>query len=254
MYLVDYHTHPFGHGNNDYSITLLKEFIKKAEKSGLKEIGFSDHNFFLDKINWDNMVFLKNNYNFNIKLGLEIDYIPGKEKVIKNMINKLPLDYCIGSVHKLGDWMIDHPDYKNKYYKKKIDDIYIEYFDTLKQAVESKLFDIVGHLDLKKIFNFNPKKIELMEIVTPVLKSIKKEGLCMEINTNGLNKPVQEIYPSKKIIKKAYDLNIPITLGSDAHQVERVGEGLPEIIDLLQEIGYKKLVTFNKHQKKLKLI
>ena len=252
MYLIDYHTHPFGHGKKKYNHNLLKRYIRKAQKMNLKELGFSDHDIFSTKINWEQLIKIKKEFNFKIKLGLEIDYIPGKENNIKRLLKKLPLDYCIGSVHQIGDWTIDHPDYKDEYNKRNIDKIYRQYFNILNQAVNSGLFDIIGHLDLVKVFNFKPEKISIKNLVEPVLKSIKKRGLSIEINTNGLNKPVKEMYPALNIIKKAYKYNIPVCTGSDAHQVGRVGEGVENVINILKDIGYKEIMTYSERKGLLK--
>jgi len=245
MYLTDYHTHPFAHGNTTYNLELLKRFIEKAKKMNLNELGFSDHDIFFENILWEKLLKLKQSKNLKIKIGLEVDYTPGQEDKIREMLNKLPLDYCIGSVHQLGDWTIDHPDYKDEYQKRNIDNVYKKYFNILNQAVKSGLFDIIGHLDLVKVFNFKPVKLSVKELVVPVLKSIKKRELSIEINTNGLNKPVKEIYPALNIIKKAYNYKIPICTGSDAHRVERVGEGIQDVYNIIKEVGYKKIMTYS---------
>src|SRR5699024_12188677 len=50
--------------------------------------------------------------NIPIKMGIEMDYTPGKEKEMEAFINNHPFDYVIGSVHSLGDWEIDLDIYK----------------------------------------------------------------------------------------------------------------------------------------------
>jgi histidinol-phosphatase (PHP family) len=251
MYLIDYHTHPYGHGENKFDINVFKEFIKKAEMIGLNEIGFSDHDQYINEIDWHQVLNIINDYDISIKLGLEIDYISGKEEKIKNIIGEIPFDYSIGSVHKIDNWEFDHPNYIDEYNSKDLYIVYKKYYQNLNQAVLSGLFDIIGHFDLIKVFNFIPKNKNILKLVEPVLKNIKREKLALEVNTNGLNKPVKEIYPSIKILKYAYELDIPLVLGSDAHSAKRVGENLKKVIDIIIDIGYKHLITFEKHEKKL---
>nr|AGF93487.1 histidinol phosphate phosphatase HisJ family [uncultured organism] len=256
MYLIDYHTHPYAHGgeevNPPHNLELLQNFIKTGEKMGLRELGFSDHDRFLDKFNWSNLKYIRRmSKSLEIRLGIEFDYQPHKEEAIAEKINSFPFDYCIGSVHFVDDWEVDHPDNRDKYRKLDIDVLYKKYLENVKNAVNSDLFDIIGHVDLIKIFNYRPAGLEVLGLVEPILKSIKKMGLALEINTNGLNKPINEIYPSRKILERAYELNIPLTLGSDAHRANRVGEKLPSMINLITDIGYKKLATFNNREMKV---
>ncbi len=247
--LIDYHIHPYSHGEINLTEKKLKEFVNKARKKGLIEIGFSDHDQFLDQIDWNLLKNCQKNSSLPVKLGLEIDYRPGREEVIKGILNKYELDYCIGSVHFIDQWNFDHPDYIQEYKKGDIDKLYEKYFSLVNQAVSSNLFDIIGHFDLIKIFNFYPDTYDLEKLVKPVLKEIKKRDLVVEINTNGLNKPVQEIYPSLEIIKMMKKLNILITTGSDAHSEDRVGENIFKILQMLRKTGYKEITSFNKRKK-----
>jgi histidinol-phosphatase (PHP family) len=160
------------------------------------------------------------------------------------------LDYVIGSVHYLDDWMFDHPDYKETYKQWDNDELYEEYFDCITQAVKTGLFDIIGHFDLIKVFNVRPNK-DILELVNPVLEVIKKHDQVIEINTNGLNKPVGEIYPERKILERAKELGIKVTLGSDAHSADRVGENLAKVRELLSDIGYKEFATFSGRERKM---
>ena len=59
-----------------------------------------------------------------------------------------------------------------------------------------------------------------------------------------------ETYPSKQLLELAYEMNIDITFGSDAHSVEQVGFKYEEATALAKEIGYTKCVTFENREKK----
>ncbi len=244
MYLVDYHTHPFSHGEKAYyNKDVYKQFIKRAMDIGIKELGFSDHDEYEENLDLTIIDSLKKETDFPILKGLEIDYIPGREEEILRKKNKYNLDYTIGSVHFIGDWAFDHPDYIDEYKNKDINQSYIEYFDILNQAVISGLFNIIGHFDLIKVFGFK-SKLNIINIIEPVLKNMKKYDLVLEINTNGLNKPINEIYPSLEIINKAHQLKIPITFGSDAHVANRVGENILKYLKIIKDIGYKEIAVF----------
>ncbi|MDI3547592.1 MAG: histidinol-phosphatase family [Halanaerobiales bacterium] len=248
MFLVDYHTHPYAHGEDKvkpaHKISHLKNFISKAEVRGVRILGFSDHDRFLNEINWNNLQKIKDKSNTEVCLGIEFDYRPEKEERIRKLIADLTLDYTIGSVHAIGDWEVDHPDYIEEYDRRNITESYYQYFDLVRKAALSGLFNIIGHLDLIKIFGFKPADVDIISIVEPVLKTIKDMELVIEVNTNGFNKPVKEQYPSEEVLRRAYELGIPVTFGSDAHGPERVGERIKEVARLIKKIGFKEVAIF----------
>ena len=63
----------------------------------------------------------------------------------------------------------------------------------------------------------------------------------MEINTSGFRKEVGKQYPSNEIIKEMYNLDIPILLGSDAHDPGEIAWEFDKTLDLIKNIGYNQL-------------
>lgn len=252
--LVDYHIHALAHGEYDYSESWLRLFAEKAHQQGILEIGFSEHDEYLPRIEVDKLKRLQEDFpELKIKMGLEVDYFPGQEEKIRQMLLDVnyDFDYLIGSVHFIDGWGFDHPEFKDHFTTRDIDNIYEAYFSLVEQAVNSQLFDIVGHLDLIKVWGHRPVKQAIQVYAEPVLNSIKAAGMVIEINSSGLRKPVGEIYPGREILDMMLSLNIPITLGSDAHHPSQLGAGLAESVDLLRELGYKELVTFSGRRKRL---
>lgn len=252
MYLVDYHTHPASHGEDEIrplqNSDLLKQYVQNAENKNINELGFSDHDSFLDVYKWENLKLIKKNSNIDIKLGIEVDYFPDKEEEIKIKLNKLPIDYVIGSVHHIGEWNFDHEKYIENYDEWDINELYKSYYNILKKAVKSELFDIIGHLDLIKVFNNKINKMKELSLVKPVLHEIKVNGMAIEVNVNGLNKPVQEIYPAKYIIEEAVNMEVPITFGSDAHRADRVGENIDFVFEMLKKLGVSRIASFDQRE------
>ncbi|WP_054697340.1 PHP-associated domain-containing protein [Syntrophomonas palmitatica] len=67
--------------------------------------------------------------------------------------------------------------------------------------------------------------------------------MVIEINSAGLRKPVREIYPAQELLEVMFSLNIPITLGSDAHHPEQLGEGLADVVRSARQAGYRKVAV-----------
>lgn len=248
--LNDYHIHALSHGEYKHTIDWLSLFVKKAQQERLSEIGFAEHDEFRHLISFDNIQHLKGQFpDIKIRIGLEVDYIPGREEEIKLIKDSHDWDYLIGSVHFIDDWAFDHPDHKGKFNVSDIDEIYYKYFMLVKQAVETNYFDVVGHLDLVKIWGNRPLAETTSYYVKPVLEIIKDSGMAVEINSSGLRKPVKEIYPAPEIITQMYSMEIPILFGSDAHHPDQVGMDYQEAVLHAKRAGYHEIVVFNDSKK-----
>ena len=240
MKLIDWHTHPYGHGEDELkpcqNMERLQDFITAAEIKGLDGIGFTDHEIYLEQFNFDNLEKIKREARIEVFIGIEFDYAPGRDTEIKKILDKYPFDFSIGSVHDIDDWSFDYDKYKDRweeYNYEGLIEVNQEYYRLLDQAVNTGLFEIIGHLDLIKVFDYVIKdRVLVLEMVEPVLNSIKEQGAKLEINTNGLNKPVNELYPALDILKMARYKELEIVFSSDAHRPERVGENF----DLLQKL------------------
>ena len=238
----------------------MESYIKRAIELKIDIYGFSEHapmNFdshyrlkFEEMNEYQNNVLeLKERYKNEIKIlfGYEVDYLDGY--LDKRVLNS-KVDYFIGSVHFLKEWGFDNPEFISEYKNRDIDQIWQEYFNSIEAMAKSNHFDIVGHLDLIKVFNFIPKK-DIRLIATKALKAIKKSNMVIELNSAGLRKPIKEIYPSPLLLELAYEMDIPITFSSDAHAIGQVGYKYEEAVTLAKKIGYTKAVTFEQRQPQL---
>jgi len=254
--LVDLHNHtPLC----NHAEGTIEEYINSAIKNNTKVFGFSDHapmDFdpkyrmkFEDMKQYEQDVLdakIKYKDKIEILLGYEVDYLEGH---MDKQVLEAPVDYLIGSVHFLEGWGFDNPEFIGKWEDQNIDEVWQKYFDTIEEMAKSKLFDIVGHFDLIKVFKFMPKG-NILTIAQKALKAIKKSGMVLELNVAGFRKDVAESYPSKTLLKEAYRLGIPITFASDAHKPEQVSLFNDEIIQLARAVGYKECAYFIKKEMK----
>jgi histidinol-phosphatase (PHP family) len=110
------------------------------------------------------------------------------------------------------------------------------------------MFDIVGHLDLIKVFNFRPNE-DIKILAKEAIEAIADNNLVVEINTAGIRKAVNEPYPSITLLEMIKEKNIDITFGSDAHNKNQVGFYLKECYNTAKFLGYKKVVYFENREK-----
>lgn len=236
----------------------MYEYIEKAIANNTKYFGFSDHapmDFdpkyrmsFEQMQRYENDVLqMKEKYKDKIEilLGYEVDYLKGHmdERVLNPHA-----DYLIGSVHFIDDWGFDNPEFIGRYEHEDIDVIWQKYFDAIEEMANSKLFDIVGHVDLIKVFKYMPKK-DINLIAKNALIAIKKADMVLEVNMAGYRKPIAEAYPSLSLLQEAYNLGIPITFGSDAHKPEQVGLFRDEIQTMARSVGYTQCAIFRNRKR-----
>ena len=257
--MVDLHNHTplCNHANGSE-----EEFINEAIKKCIKYYGFADHapmEFDYEyRMGFEDMPLyekriknLKEKYKNKIEilLGYEVDFTPFVDK----RVLERDVDYLIGSVHFLDNWGFDNPEFIKEWEKRDVDDIYKEYFHLIEKMASSKMFNIVGHIDLVKVFGHKPTK-NIKDIAKNALKAIKKADMAIEINTAGLRKPVKELYPSDELLDMILNENIDITFSSDAHSPNQVGFKLNETINKLKNLGLKEAVIFkNRKKEKIKI-
>ncbi len=250
--LLDYHVHAVAHGEYKYDYEWLRLFLEKACQLGIKEIGFTEHDEFVQLIDRAMLYRLSDEYgDVSIRLGLEVDFIPGRELEIAALRKKYDWDYFIGSIHFIDGWGFDHPDYRHLFAAKDCDQVYEEYFALVNQMVLSGLFDVVGHIDLIKIWGHRPERKSVIDYASPVLQNVKAAGMAIEINSAGLRKPVREIYPAQELLETMFAMDIPVTLGTDAHHPDQLGEGLPEAVRAAWQAGYRQVVALTGRRHRL---
>lgn len=254
--MVDYHMHSIlSDGQNSY-----EEMIRMAIAKGLDEIGFSDH-VCLKPVDWAirmedipvmtrQILDLKQKYanQIQIKYGIEVDYFPGSESELKDLIESIPVDYVIGSVHFIGDWNFDVD--QSLYGKWSNDKLYEMYFGLIQQAAQSDLFDTIGHIDIIKKFRVYPETNQ-DKLFEDTIQIIKDHNLVVELNTGGMDRPCAEFTPSAKLLEMCYNQHVPVTLASDAHRVEHIARHYESAIALLSHVGYTEIVGFNKRIRRI---
>ena len=273
----DYHTHS---ELCRHATGTIEDYVKKAIDLNLATIGVSDHFPYeflsnIERIPYSEYAItlgeiehylslaedLKEKYasKINVRIGFEIDFFENQEPALNTHLNKIigRLDYILGSIHILnfndgkGAWGFDDSRFKEDYQSYGPDRVYLEYYKTQHKMLTSSQFqlDLVSHFDLPKKFNDFPKNKEVIENeILKILELVKKRDLAMEINTGGLRKDVKEQYPSKEIILRMYEYDIPITLGSDAHSPDSIAWEFKKVVKMLKKIGYNQLAHF--HQRK----
>lgn len=261
--MVDYHLHtPLCH----HALGSPAEYLAVARQKRLREIGFADHYpLGLLGIEPQSEVSMSpdelapyireiralgaGEKEIKVKLGVEVDYLPGKEKELARLLARDPFDFVIGSIHFMDDWDFTHPLYASQYETADLAQIYRRYFELVWQACASGLFDIIGHIDVVKKFGHRLSDAAMEPYWRQTARVLKENGLCYELNSSGRAAPAGEFYPGRRLLEICFQEDVPVTLGSDAHGPEQVGRYFDDAIRLLEEIGYCRLAVFSERQR-----
>jgi histidinol-phosphatase (PHP family) len=258
--IADYHMHlRNGRGEIAHDTWSVEPFVEAARVAGVDEIGFTEHVYYFKQTRslWtvpyqvERCVYDLEHYvgaivdarrrGLPVKLGLEVDYIPGREDELRDLLAPYRWDYLLGSVHFIDGLAVDGE-------PRLLDAVGVEegwrrYFERLEAAARSGLFDSLAHPDLVKFFG------ERADFdYAPVADAIAESGVAVEVSTAGLRKPVRELYPNPEFLSACRERGVPATLASDAHSPDLVGRDFDRAVRLLRSAGYETVTIFERRE------
>jgi histidinol-phosphatase (PHP family) len=252
---ADYHTHtPLCH----HATGTPEEYVEAALRAGLTSYGISDHapvgktyfddwrmlyDALPDYHAWIEMARQHASDRIDVRWGFECDWLPDCESWIEHLRGMRP-DYLIGSVHYLGSWDFDNPQWLGRWAQTDVEQAWAEYWKAYAAMAESQLFDILGHPDLIKKFCHRPQG-DLRRFYEPAVEAIAISGCAIELNTAGWHKPCAEAYPAVEFLELARAAGIPLVVSSDAHAPNEIGRDFAPAIALAKAAGYTETLRWD---------
>ena len=274
--LTDYHVHlrPDEAGRDSaaeyFTPANAERYREVAAERGIEELGVAEHIYrFTAAIDiWDHPLwrsyavddmdaycdFVKG--DTDLKLGIEADFIPGREERMRNLLDGRPWDYVVGSIHFIAEGALDYDKYDVWNSGRSPDHVWRTYFTWLGELASSGMFDILAHPDLVKHWGKErpwPDK-DLRFYYDIAMEQIAESGIAVEVSTAGLRKPVGELYPSSAFLEMVVDAGNPIALSSDAHTTEHLGYGYEDALKFLADHGVTELAVFDGRERRLEPI
>ena len=269
--LTDYHVHLRpddldAEAADYFTAANVERDLAAAEEGGIEELGVSEHVYrFQQALDvWDHPFWIENARDdldayrdfvrtTPLRLGLEMDYVPGREDRIANLLDARDFDYVIGSVHFIGDRAVDDAEWDAWEGGGDPDAVWRSYFETLAEAARSGLFDILAHPDLVKVWG---RARPLPErdprfYYEPAVEAIGEAGVAVEVSTAGLRKPVGELYPAPTFAAMCIDAGAAFSLSSDAHAPEDIGAGYEQALETMDEWGVREIAVFDGRERRL---
>ncbi len=182
-----------------------------------------------------------------VRLGMELDWIPGRAAELRRLLAPYAWDCVLGSVHWLGSFLIDDEAGLPEWQRRDIAAVWQEYGQLVEELAGAGLVDVLAHPDVVKVFGFRPP--DERPLHRQLVRAAAANGLALEINTNGLRKPVAELYPHPDVLAAARAAGVPVTLASDAHIPERLGAWFDEAIAAARAAGYRTYAAYDQRRR-----
>ena len=264
--IVDYHMHLRGPANGregpiELSVDTVERFVAQAGARGVDEIAFTEHMYYFrqsepllghpyhrsrvahDLDEYCDVVLSAKSRGLPVKLALELEWLPGREDELEEIMRPYPWDFLLGSVHLLDGEAVDMDD--GLWTRLPVDEIWRRYFAELGHLARSGLADVLAHPDLVKIFARRPADGTVAACHEDAAVAIAEGGVAVEVSTAGLRKPVGELYPDAGFLARCREQGVGATLASDAHVANDVGRDFDAGVEHLRSAGYETLTVFD---------
>ncbi len=245
------------HAHSNYSDgRFLSRMVRAAQEAGLEAFGFTDHCSVSSR---EAMQHARASMGFNLDItyerrrdsierlrrevsgieiydAVEMDYDPRDESEISDFLTEAAFDYALGSVHSVDGLNVQYPSDFEEMSSNELDRFVDRYFENLVSLIESELFDVAAHPDL----------IER----TPVLRGRATEThyrraarafadsrTVPEINAGRALREEGIVHPSSPFLDILREHGTRVTIGTDAHHPDEVGERAVFLDNFLQETG-----------------
>ncbi|MBV9212863.1 MAG: histidinol-phosphatase [Actinobacteria bacterium] len=245
-----------------------ERYVTTARERGVGYLGVSEHVYrFRQGLSiWDHPFWRENAQDdleaycafvrdeTELRLGIEADFVPGREDRTANLLDEHDFDYVLGSIHFLGDRAVDiRGEWDIWSGRADPDAVWRRYFETLGEAARSGLFDVLSHPDLVKVWGGGAPRPggDLRRFYDLAMDGIAESDVAIEVSTAGLRKPVREIYPAPAFLAMCLEAGRPVALSSDAHVAGDLAYGYDRAAELLQSHGVERIATFDRRSRAL---
>jgi histidinol-phosphatase (PHP family) len=283
--VLDYHLHLLRHGDDGpYRAEAVRAYAEAAASRGVEEICITEHLFRFRQADrllggwwrtdpdgrlrdqtaayWaehatgdldeyaDAVLAAAADAPIPVRLGLEVDYYPGRMAEVAELLNGWPFDLLLGSVHWLGAWGFDQmgdPVVDEQWVARDVEAVWDGYVGAIEELAATRTTDVLAHPDLAKVAGLSPAG-DLDQWWDRLAKAAAECGVAAEVSSAGWRKPAAEAYPAPGLLARFQAAGVPITTASDAHELALVADGVDRLRTLLGNAGYTELCGFERRR------
>lgn len=202
------------------------------------------------------------NGRINIKYGVELEWMGadlGLQWSRSKIFQAEDADFVIGSVHFAPEGLPYDGSKEEAMELLKLrgslEAYWNGYFNEMIEMIESfgDMIQVIGHIDLPKLNvdvpevlqNFETSSHPLANKFRTLLEIIADRNLALDVNMAGDIKGVG-VYPTQEILKRAFKLKIPISIGTDTHDSKYYGLHYKKSLAYVYKAGYVHYVSYSK--------
>jgi histidinol-phosphatase (PHP family) len=239
---TDFHSH--------VSRSSAQEMVLSAREKGLHVLGLSEHIFqmvearpTLAHLPQEGPLLTFSEYiaavraagqdtSVILRLGLEVDFIPGKNEQIQAFLQGYDWDFLIGSVHEVDGLQFES---NQKWNREEGEALWLRYMALLRAAVGSGYFSLVSHpVRMRKANAYLPPNLdqELEQLAAEAARC----DVALEINGYDVQN-----YPNlvRRLARACALHKTPVSVGSDAHNPRQIALTHSHAESILREVGIK---------------
>jgi histidinol-phosphatase (PHP family) len=270
--LTDYHVHlrpddVDATPDRYFTAGNAERYRETAEERGIAELGVAEHvyRFSAALEVWEHPFWRQYAHDdldaycgfvreeTDLRLGIEADFVPGREDRMASLLDGRGWDYVVGSVHFLRDRSLDTEDYSVWGTGESPERVWRRYFETVAESARSGLYDIIAHPDLVKVWGASAPRPDgdLRRYYEPAVEAFAESGVAVELSSAGWRKPVGEQYPARAFLEMLVDAGCPIALSSDAHVPDQLGYEYDRAAELLESVGVGEIAVFERRARRM---
>jgi histidinol-phosphatase (PHP family) len=251
---VDYHSH--------ICESTIDAMLASAAGKGVREYGISEHIFMLDEghlvfplVPEEGRRFTREWYvetcldrsrtsPVTIRLGLEVDYVPGTEAQVADVLAGVEWDFLIGSVHEIdGTDLFEYTPVDEREGQR----LWQRYYELCVTAIESGAFDVLAHPVRNMIRNpYVPEDVS--DLLDAVASAAARHGVALELNGEDTRRWPEMVAALARAAGRA---GSAVSLGSDAHRPESVAQSLLIASSIAAEAGVPGVVSFQRRDRRI---
>ena len=261
MIACDAHMHTRFSEDSDASVHSM---LDAAVNKGMQAVCITDHldkdfpetpdfpagafMFDLDEY-FSRLTQLKTEYQkkLEVRIGVEIGLQPHLGEYYKELTEKYPFDFVIGSIHLIHG---QDPYYRGFFEGRSDEEAYHEAFEvTVENLKKIDSFDSLGHLDY--VVRYGAHQAEeysyrkYAEEIDEILKHLISHGKGLEMNMAGMKYGLGFPNPHPDVIRRYKELGGEIvTIGADAHRPEHVAFDFDKAGEILISCGFSYYAEF----------
>lgn len=245
---ADYHVH-----SNYSDGSFLEWMVRAGAEAGLEAIGIADHCMITAA---DEALLHRDVAGYNLdqtyerrrtaidavadEVGIavydavEMDYFPEEEERIERFLEDAGFDYAIGSVHRVDSVNVHFSDHFDSIGRDRRREIVDEYFDDLEALIRSELFEIAAHPDIIER-NEALRGLADESQYRRIARAFVESRTIPELNAGRIDEDYGRFHPNEAFLEVLLEHEVPITVGSDAHEPAAVGRRLDRLREAFED-------------------